>query len=284
MQNKSVFLIVFGLFLSAFQSENVNAEHNADLKRLPSIDAGLSSSSLTTKTNIIVATDEWPPFRIASGTKEFKGFDIDLLQAISDITDLTFDVRRYPWSRALKQMQQHKVDMMTGLAYTNKRALYINYIPFPYFTCKPAFYMKKSLDKDILTYEDLYEYEIGYVLNSVYFEPFNSDTKIRRHSVSTEAQLIKMVKRGRLDIFIGTDCQVDYEMTKKGLWDTFIKASYLPSKNIELYLGVTIDKDTSLALKLSNALSKLLKSGKLDEIKNKYFFSNKTQERIMNSY
>ncbi|PKG38442.1 substrate-binding periplasmic protein [Psychromonas sp. Urea-02u-13] len=277
MQKRNMWLAIFSVVLSVFYIGSAVAEYYVDPNPLSSKEALTSSNSAKSETRITVATDEWPPFRIATKSKTFEGFDIDLLQSISEITDLTFDVKRYPWARALKQLKQHKVDMMTGLAYTDKRASYINYIPFPYFVCKPAFYMQRSLHKDILSYKDLYQYKIGYVLNSAYFEPFNSDSKIRRDPVSTETQLLKMAQKGRLDVFIGTDCQVDYEITRQGLWGKLVKATYQPEKSVELYLGVAKQKNPTLAMKLSRALTELDKSGKLEQIKNKYFASYEVQ-------
>ena len=259
-------MLLLAFFLS--QHKNVGAEYYVEAK----VDGAINEAKgLNSGTKITVATDEWPPFRIINKSQAFEGFDIDLLEAISNNTDLTFKVKRYPWARALKHLQHHKVDMMTGLAYTKERALYINYVPFPYFVCKPAFYIQKSLNKDIITYQDLYQYKIGFVLNSAYFEPFNSDKKIRRHAVATEGQLLKMAVKGRLDVFVGTDCQVDYEITKKGLWDTFSKASYQPADSVKLFLGVAMNTNPSVVMKLSHALIELDNSGQLQQIKNKYF-------------
>jgi polar amino acid transport system substrate-binding protein len=128
MQKRNMWLAIFSVVLSVFHIGSAVAEYYAEPNSLSSKEALSSSNSAKTETRITVATDEWPPFRIATRSKKFEGFDIDLLQSISEITDLTFAVKRYPWARALKQLKQHKVDMMTGLAYTDKRASYINYI------------------------------------------------------------------------------------------------------------------------------------------------------------
>lgn len=231
-----------------------------------------SPPELSAKQSINVATDEWPPFRIAHPAGGFTGFDIDLLQAISEITDLQFDIRRAPWSRALRQLEHNQINMMAGLAHTPQRALYIDYIPFPYFECHPAFYIQSALPKEINNYQDLYQYKVGYVLNSAYFEPFDSDTRMSRHGVVTEIQLIKMAKKGRLDVFIGTDCQVDYELSKQKLWGKIRKVSYQPEQKTPLYLGISKqNKIPGLADKLNSALIELQKSGQLQLIKNRYF-------------
>ncbi|WP_084605525.1 substrate-binding periplasmic protein [Psychromonas aquimarina] len=231
-----------------------------------------------TKT-LVVASDEWPPFRMIDAQGNFSGFDIDILAAVAKLTAVEFKVKRYPWSRALKTMRLGGVDMMTGLAYTQERALYINYVDFPYYTCSPAFYMQKHLDNDIKEYRDLYQYKVGYVLESAYFEPFNSDPKILRHGVVTETQLLKMASRDRMDVFIGTDCQVDYEITKRGLWPKIKKASFRPAGKVELYLGVSRRNSSKPLLEILRlALIELQQSGQLQQIAARYF----TPESIHN--
>jgi len=230
----------------------------------------VSRASINQK--VSVSTDEWPPFRIANRSGGFTGFDIDLLGAITEITNLQFNVKRTPWSRALKQLQHNQVDMMTGLAYTQDRALYIDYIEPPYFVCQPAFYIQTSLKKEITTYNELYQYKIGYVLQSVYFEPFDSDTKMRRHGVVTESQLIGMAAKGRIELFIGSDCQVDYEISQQELWGVLSKVEYQPEQSNALYLGISKQQNIhGLAKKLSNALIELQRSGQLQVMKNRYF-------------
>ncbi len=224
------------------------------------------------KQQLVVATDEWPPFRILHDDGSFSGFDIDLLNALSEISNVEFKMQRFPWSRALKKMRHNKDVVMTGLAYTAERASYINYVAFPYYTCSPAFYMQRALNADIYAYQELYQYKIGYVLESAYFEPFNSDEKIKRHGVVTEIQLLKMAERGRIDLFIGTDCQVDYEISKRNLWGKLKKVSYQPVQKVQLYLGLSSQGNNSkLSTKLGHALIELDKSGQLQAIKDKYF-------------
>ncbi|WP_026339208.1 substrate-binding periplasmic protein [Psychromonas ossibalaenae] len=222
--------------------------------------------------SLVVASDQWPPFRMIDAQGNFSGFDIDILEAVAKLTAVEFKVKRYPWTRALKTMSIGGVDMMTGLAYTKERALYINYVDFPYYSCSPAFYMQKHLHSDIKQYRDLYQYKVGYVLESAYFEPFNSDPKIVRHGVVTETQLLKMAARGRLDVFIGTDCQVDYEITKRGLWSKLKKASFSPAGKVDLFLGVSRRNSSKELLNmLQVALIELQESGQLKQIAARYF-------------
>jgi polar amino acid transport system substrate-binding protein len=224
--------------------------------------------------DIVVVTEIWPPFRIPDKFSEhqYSGIDVDLLKEISKKIHVNFKIRRLPWARCLEFMRSGQADIITGLAYTPERAQYILYSKIPYYTAAPAFYLRKGKGHLIKAYEDLYQFTIGYSINSAYFEPFNSDTKLKKFGVSTENQLIKMLARGHIDAIIGTDCNVEYDIAKLGLKDKIEKARYIPDKKIALHVGIS--KKSGLSERygeLNRILKELLKDGTIDRIAEKYF-------------
>ncbi len=232
---------------------------------------GLSYAGTSAPT-LVVATDEWPPFRIAKQGDGFTGLDMDLLTALSAKTGIKFQVKRYTWARALSHMEIGQVDMMVGLAKTPAREKYIHYLNPSYFDCRPAFYNVKDIHKPIKTYQDLYFYRIGYVRDSAYFEPFDSDQELLKHTVPTEVQLLKMAKKGHLEVFIGTDCQVEYEISKRGLWLYLQRAAYQPPQQVSLFIGFSKKSaQLRLAKEVEKALSQLLQSGEFEQLKGQYF-------------
>ncbi|MFO6422283.1 substrate-binding periplasmic protein [Motilimonas sp. KMU-193] len=221
---------------------------------------------------LIVATDEWPPFRISKPGDGFIGLDIDLLAALSAKTGIQFQVKRYPWARALSHMEIGQVDMMVGLAKTPSREKYIHYLQPSYFDCYPAFYTTKDIHKPINSYQDLYYYRIGYVRDSAYFEPFDSDKELLKHSVPTEIQLLKMAQKGHIEVFIGTDCQVEYEISRQGLWLSLARAPYKPEHQVSLFIGFSKKSPhLKLAGEIEKALVELLQSEDFEEITRQYF-------------
>lgn len=130
-----------------------------------------STPCMAEMNEIVVATEVWPPFRIADKTSEYQysGIDIDLLKEITKRLGITFKIKRFPWARCLDFMKSGKVDMITGLAYSPERAQYISYSEIPYYIASPAFYLQKGKGHLIKKYEDLYLFTIGYSINSAYF-------------------------------------------------------------------------------------------------------------------
>ncbi|MGB6189427.1 MAG: transporter substrate-binding domain-containing protein [Aeromonas molluscorum] len=219
---------------------------------------------------LTVATDVWPPFRILKSDGSFEGLDVDILAALARHIDVPIKVERFPWGRALHRMQTGQVDLMIGLAKTPERTVFIDYLQPAYYQCRPAFYAEPLLAAQIRRYGDLAHHEVGYVLKSVYFNPFDGDRALEKHGVATEEQLLGMVSRGHLPLMIGTDCQVDYALSRAnpaGL----IKTRYRPDKPVTLYLGMSKhSRALPLKGKLEAALSEMVASGEIGRLAERY--------------
>jgi polar amino acid transport system substrate-binding protein len=186
---------------------------------------------------LLVLTEVWPPFRMQDEDGVLYGLDIDLLNQLSQRTGLRFEVMRAPWARSLAALEQGKADLMTGLAKTAERERYIDYLPQPYYACAPRFYTAPAQAAGLRNYAHLTGLNIGSVLESAYFEPFDSDRSLRKTVVNKEAQLLEMLARGRLQAMVGTDCQVDYELRDPRWTGLIAKAAYRPTARTELFFG-----------------------------------------------
>jgi polar amino acid transport system substrate-binding protein len=207
-----------------------------------------------------VMTDLWPPFRMLKEDGQLQGLDIDLLNELSRRTGMRFDVQRAPWARGLAALEQGTADMMTGLAKTPERERYIRYLDAPYYACSPRFYASPALALRLNDYASLRGLRIGYVLESVYFQPFDSDKALDKVGVSNEQQLLEMLARGRIDALVGTDCQVDYSLLEPKLAGRIVKAAYQPEARTELYIGFS-RKRLARMPELAAALDTLQREG-----------------------
>lgn len=211
---------------------------------------------------LVVVTDLWPPFRMQGTDGSLQGLDIDLLNQLSQRTGLRFDVQRAPWARGLAELEQGRADLMAGLAKTPEREAYIDYLPRPYYACSPRFYAAPTHAVSLQRYEQLRGLRIGYVLESAYFEPFDSDATLNKVAVTTETQLLEMLTRGRLQAVIGTDCQVDYQLRESAWSGQVAKVAYRPEARTELYIGFSRQRDLRAEYqKLSDALDQLQAEG-----------------------
>lgn len=227
----------------------------------------------STNIEIIVAVDQWPPFRILEENNNHTGIDFDLWKIIQEELGINIKFERYPWGRALHKLEKGEVDAMSGLAYTEERARVFFYSELPYYTCNPIFYLPRGKGKQIKNYWDLYSLNrIGFVIGSAYFEKFDRDIHLKKIAVPTEIQLIKMLEANRLDAIIGTECQVDYELKKLGLSNLFDKSLYKPDKEIDLYIVFSKHSDKSFLLDRINKILERLHREKMIKVESQKYF------------
>jgi len=222
---------------------------------------------------LIAVTEEWPPFRIQSqGSKHgFVGIDIDILERLAVVLNREIEVQRHPFARALEMIRTGDADIIPGVAHTEKRAAFILYVPTSYFEVGPVFYTQKGRGHLVRDYEDLYRFDVGYSLHSAYFEPFNSDGRIRKIGVSTEEQLVKMVALNRLDITIGTNPNLAWDIKRYGFKDKLEQTHYIPTQKTPIYFGLAKGAGYGeLQLKIDSYLKKIIANGELQQIIDAY--------------
>ena len=217
-----------------------------------------------------VVTDYWLPFRMAGRDWRVEGLDIDLLEELQRRTGVQFEVRRQPWARALEDMRRGQADLMTGLARTAEREQYIDYLLPAYHACAPRLYGSPQRAASIRDYAQLTGLRIGYVLQSAYFEPFDSDPALTKIGVKNEEQLLQMQLRGRIEVLIGTDCQVDFQLRDPQLAGQLVKLAYQPPQTL-LFIGLSrASPRLAERERLSAALQALLREGWLERAAQRY--------------
>jgi len=222
---------------------------------------------------LIAVTEVWPPFRINSSAEEFglTGVDVDLLSMLESELGIEVEIQRHPFARALEMIKTGEADLTTGIAYTDDRAEFILYVPTSYYSVGPVFYTQKGKGSLIRNYNDLYSYNIGYSLHSAYFEPFNSDTKIPKVGVSTEKQLVNMLALKRLDVIIGTNPNLAYDIKQYGLSEKLEETQYRPEQQTAIFIGLSKKKnDMKLLQQINDYLSKIIENGEMGRILDKY--------------
>jgi polar amino acid transport system substrate-binding protein len=216
-----------------------------------------------------MATEEWPPFRLIDPGSQsgFRGIDIELVAALERVLGVRILIERHPWARALEMMRAGQVDFLTGVARTAEREQFMHYVDVSYCAVRPRFYTQKGKGKEILSYEHLYGKTIGYSLNSAYFEPFNSDSKLVKQGLSTETQLLQVLALNRLDIIIGTDPNLSYDVARLKLGEEVELTAYQPDKRTDLYIAIS-KRSPMLedAATVEGALRTLLAEGVVERI------------------
>lgn len=239
----------------------------------------LTPSAVFAMDTLVVATDYWPPFRI-KGEEGLTGIDVDIMHQIGKRMGVRVEFHVEPWARCLLDMESGQVDLMTGLAKIPERQRYIAYASPSYYECAPAFYERTSRQgPPIRSYDDLKDVTIGFTRGSAYFEPFDSDTTLFKVSGTNENQLLKMLADNRLDVIIGTDCQVEYDLAQLDLMQSIRKTPYQPDKSVTLYIGISRQSPLLKRLgEVERIIEEMIRDGSIRTIAQKYTGTNSMPE------
>lgn len=222
-------------------------------------------------TKMLIGTDAWPPFRFVS-EKRISGIDDDLWQKLAQSMDFEIEYIRCPWKRCLDMMRSGQIDAMSGLAWREKRAIYIQYTQPAYFRCSTRYYLRKGEESILKTQQDLNKLNIGMVRGSAYYPSFDNNTELHKTQMAQESVLLQLLAAQRIDTYIGTDCQADYELAHSQWSNAFTKAPYNPKNHTPLYIGLSKNSKWSAELEqLNQNIEKILQQGFQNEIEQKYY-------------
>ncbi len=218
---------------------------------------------------IIVPTDDYPPWKIIENGQVKGGIDILLIPALLDGLDLTPGYSPGPWKRCLLMMEQGSGDLISGITLNSQRQEYLTYLRPPYKTkSKKTLYVRRGTSTSFQTLSDLEQKRIGILRGGKYFPSFDQNPAIFKTQVDSDLQGLMMLKAGRLDGFLITKENGNYLLHKQPeTFESLEKSSWSYDKKIEVYFAIS--KQSSLVSRkqeLEARLQHLVESGKIEAI------------------
>ncbi|HUW71284.1 MAG TPA: transporter substrate-binding domain-containing protein [bacterium] len=225
------------------------------------------------QSKLVMVTEAWAPFRINNSTAPsgFSGIDIDIINILERELGIKIEIQRHPWARALEMLRNGQADFCTGAAYTAERAQFMEYVPTSYFVVQPVFYAQTERAGSVNSYDDLKGKVIGQSIDSFYFEPYNSDKSLEKLDLPTEKQVLLMLSLGRIELGIGTEPNISYDVSVLGYRSKLVRVNWIPPAHTDLFFAFSRKSSAvSLVPRVDAALKRLLADGTIDDIASKY--------------
>ncbi len=230
-----------------------------------------SISTQATAETLRIGADNWQPFRFIKENR-ITGIDNDLWQQLSKKLDIKIQYIHCPWKRCLDLMKTGDIDAMSGLAWQQDREKYIRYIKPAYFTCSTRFYVRRGEEQRLQNQAQLNQLNIGMVRGSAYYPEFDQNNGLQKTQLTQESVLLPLLASGRIDSYIGTDCQADFELARSDWHQKLVKAPYNPERNTPLYIGFSKKSDwKKSSQRFSEAIREVLASDFRGAVQQKYY-------------
>nr|WP_268820407.1 transporter substrate-binding domain-containing protein [Paraglaciecola sp. G1-23] len=209
-----------------------------------------------TTNKIIVAAHVEPPFMIyKSGTYTGRNAVVVRLLATSIKKDIDF--KPCSFGQCLNMMEQGKADLIVDIRQTPERQNYLQYLETPLYSevLQMNYYSLHDDPKIIQSYQDLKNLNIGVLGGASYYNPFDQDKSLNKTETNNHQQLVTMLLRKRIDVFIGREESIKAQ-AEKYIYENKIKiAPYKIKQKVAAYIAIS--KKSSL-VNYSNVLSKNL--------------------------
>lgn len=208
-----------------------------------------------------------PPYQYINDNGIYKGFSVDIMNAIAIEMGLDIELHPMPWYLITSSMHKGEIDAILGMTrpdYYKNKYLFSN----PYITMSSGIFARYD-NKHVVDLEDLSSVRVAVQKDNCPQEILKYVDQKALTYVDNQQQGILLLMMGKVDAFVG-DRLVGMYTIQKWKQTNFIKIVGEPIAVTE-YCFVTNKENTQLIHLLNTGLEKIRDNGTYEKIYNKWF-------------
>lgn len=200
---------------------------------------------------------------------------ISVLETAAQRLGVRLRWRQAPFLRSLDDLRSGRIDLVPRVLLTEQRRAYIHYLPsIGSQRLSIRFIVPPGREAGLAEYADLYGLSMGVKRGTAYFEPFDSDGRLRRVFASDDAQLAAMFRAGRLDALAILDpAAIEAQFAAMNLRD-YSYAHYVHEQTLGNHFGASLRRYRSdrrdLYDRLAGELERMREAGEIALIYHRY--------------
>lgn len=221
--------------------------------------------------DVVVATDAtWPPMEYVDENKKIVGFDIDLFNAVADIAGLNPRYKPVSWDGIFAGLVNGSYDLiLSSVTITDERKKSMDF-SIPYVNMGQTLLVRKD-GKSIQELKDLAGLTVGAQIGTTGAFEVEKIKDAKLKSYTEVALAVADLVNGNLD-----GVMLDYVTASNFVFQNESykgKLKFANSKPFTSeYYGIVVKKgNKELLNKINAALTRLIDSGKVEELKKKWF-------------
>lgn len=216
---------------------------------------------------IVVGGDHrLPPYEFLENGNP-TGFNIDLIRAVAEVMGFDLEIRLGPWAKARQDLEQGRVDVITGMVYSDERDRYLDF-SVPHTMISPALFVRS--DSPIQTFDDIRGKEIVVEEADIMHDFLKKrDVTSSIVAVADSPEALRLVASGRHDgALMASEVHKFYIAGKSGFNNLRMVRTSFPPQH---YCFAVAGGNVALLYKLDQGLVILKSTGKYQEIYDKWF-------------
>ena len=237
---------------------------------LTSLLIGIALSTNSMARNISMLTVEWIPHYGSSLPED--GLTTALVKAAFKAGGHSSEVNFVPWTRALKEVKEGKIDVVMG-TYHNKKHETDFYFSDPIYFLDTGLIARPGLNKNSYTsLRDLSPYSIGVSRGWANSEEFDAAGYLNKEVAANPNLNIRKLFRGRIDMTVMNFDLFLYEAKKEGFCITNVEFMDPPLETHGLHIMASrrIADYQSVIEDFNRGLDKIRRNGAYQRIINRF--------------
>lgn len=228
-----------------------------------------------------VKTVRWsddPPFFIENKDKTVGGIDAEVAQVILQKMNCKISFRKLPWARALLQLENGSLDILTGVYQNPERQRFAYFSSVPIISPNILFVRSSEIEKwkfdklsDILETNFKLGTQINVSYSSEYDELIKNPKFIKnKTSVSNRISLWKMLATSRIDGVIADELTGLIELKELGFENSIERSKLIVSESPAFSAFSKKSVNLDFVREYDLVLGSLIKDGTYKKIIHKY--------------
>lgn len=228
--------------------------------------------------DISLRWDDDPPYFMEQ-EDEVVGIDADLVREAMERLDCRLSFQKLPWARALLELHDGRVDMLSGAYRTPEREEYGHYSQVYGLVSPNVLFVRRSDETrfDLSGLKQLLEsdFRLGAQINVAYSEEYsalvqNPDYEKNIQYLSRRESLWRMLARNRVDGVVASQLTGLYEIKELGLSGAIVPSSLVVSNKPAYFVFSKASVDSEFVANFDLVLQSMLDDGTFTAVVNRY--------------
>ncbi|MFA5525001.1 MAG: EAL domain-containing protein [Tissierellales bacterium] len=231
------------------------------------IKSSQNASIEETNTLRVAGDNHHPPYEYIDANGIYKGFNVDIMNALS--IELGIDIELIPmeWSKAIESLEGREVDFIQGISKTKDREAKFLFVTPTVVNSQSIFVIKET---GIITgIEDLVGKRVALQEGDINYEIISEIEDVTIISKENQRQAMEVLLNGEVDAFVGNKLTGIYYLQKLNK-SNLVKIVGEPMEMTD-YGPATYFGNELLASEVESGLALMKKNGTYDKIYKKWF-------------
>lgn len=228
----------------------------------------LLNEAMDRKVKLVVAgDDDFRPYEYVDSDGRYKGFNVDIMRAISEATGVEIEIRLMKWEEAVAALEGNSIDALMGMSQTEERKKKYAFMRPTLVNSHSVFVLNKH--EHVRHIEDLDGMMVAYQEKDVHEEEVKAIPSIIPVAYPTQPMCIDALLNQEVDAFIGNRLSALYYLNSIGRSN---EVKVLDEVLQETLYGPATLPDNKLAFDIIDGGLMLIKlNGTYDKIYTKWF-------------